>query len=74
MYHLLLESGDFVTYDQISHDEVEVIGANITEAHSFLTLEEARSAAKAVNNRQDGKFTLYSSEDVVAVMQEFSLV
>lgn len=76
MFHLLLENNLYVTYEQISDNEVEVIGAGINYAHSFHSLEEARKAAKSINERVDGDFALYSVDDVnvVAIMQEFSLV
>lgn len=72
-YVLMLESGLFVIYEQISSNEVEVYPVSYSTAHRFISLDEARQAAKGVNENYDNGFKVYSVEKVISILKDYSI-
>lgn len=72
-YILLLNNGDFVSFEQTSETEVEVIPTTYYDATTLPTLDEARALAKGINERKDGKFSIYSDYNVVRILKNYSV-
>lgn len=72
-YILLLSNGDFVSYEQTGDYEIDVISATYYDAHMFPTLDEAKVAAKRINERIDGEFSIFSAFDVVRILKNYSV-
>ena len=72
-YILLLENGQFATFEQVSNDEVEVIPVPHKYAHPFPTLEEAREDAKGINKGKVRGFTFYTESKVVSIMKVYGI-
>lgn len=72
-YILLLTNGKFVSYDQISGNEVNVVPTTYNDANTFPTLDEARQAAKGIKDGKDGKFNVYGDYKVQAILKNYSL-
>lgn len=72
-YILLLSNGDFVSIEQTTECEVEIIPTTYYDAMSLPTLDEAMALAKGINERKDGKFTVYSDYNVVRILKNYSI-
>lgn len=72
-YVLLLTNGDFVSYDQVGNDEVDVIPCIFKDTVTFPTLDEARLASKGINTGIDGEFKIYSKYKVESILKAYSL-
>ena len=68
-YILMLENGQFVSYEQISDKELEVVTVSYPYADKFPTLKEAQDEAKAINKGESECFKVNSILNVEAIME-----
>lgn len=72
-YVLMLEDGQFVSYEKISDKEVEVVPTIYRYANDFPTLEEACEEAKAIKRGVSNGLKIHSTMEVEVIMKVYSI-